>query len=796
MSRSKRRLCRLLFVAMTAAILLVPERYAPADEHAAHATTADPRLESGARMLPPPDPRAALPALQATNTPTPVPTPRPSVMPIGTDTFSEDFSDTAPPGNPPVEFTNSVKWDLIKHSRNPNTFAYLEPMVGVDAIHHGPHCEPPDDPSQPMTHDGGTADALTSNMPYEESVFLCRDHVMTAIKAGGYGLIYLTPQRLLQIPEDGSEAIIRLDVSTFRSSQRDWIDLWLTPYDDNIATPFNIAEVDLNGSPMNSITLRMGNFNGTDFDLFMTHNLDGTFRNVPLGGAWWLSLEDHFKNQLGRGCVVGTLGCSHASGTSKSVRDTFEIRISKTHIKAWMPYLVNQSGVPKPLTFIDKNFSSVTNAPATLPWRQLMVQFGHHSYNPHKDGTDRATPTITPANTWHWDNFYMAPSTAQLTVRHSLQRRYQAAGSGVPVTVTFDGPAPANTYLRASILGISPQISVDGGANWATLRRQPSEKNMSPANAGETGKKPYWHAVPEGISSVQIRATTTAAGPTDIEYISLWSTETSTEVPPTFTPTATPLVTNTPTPTRTPTNTPAPTNTPTSTPTPVPTATPLPDVSNLSDDFDDNSTDGAKWTIGNLYGLPTTGYTVAETGQELRITPADSSQTRANGYRSASNFNLTGRAAYVHVKAVASKTGGNNGVQTQMLLGPDASNWFRWVADNGQIFCTTNEANTEVVRYQATYSASAHAWWRIRELDGDFYCDTAQDADGRPDIWINRARFTRPSWGLTGIKIDLDVLNYVTVTGGSAARFDGFNTTDTGSEDPRRPRRGGLTGVE
>ena len=63
---------------------------------------------------------------------------------------------------------------------------------------HGPGCEPP-----PATHP--TSD-------YGDAVYLCKDHMMTAINAGGYGMIYLTPDRQIDFSE--GEATIRFDVST------------------------------------------------------------------------------------------------------------------------------------------------------------------------------------------------------------------------------------------------------------------------------------------------------------------------------------------------------------------------------------------------------------------------------------------------------------------------------------------------------------------------------------------------------------------------------------------------------
>src|SRR5262245_53112651 len=71
---------------------------------------------------------------------------------------------------------NDPAWDIQVHSRDSDTWQQLDPMLA----HHGGSCTAP-----PDTH-------LNSGA-YEDAVFQCNGHVMTAIGAGGYGAIYLTP---------------------------------------------------------------------------------------------------------------------------------------------------------------------------------------------------------------------------------------------------------------------------------------------------------------------------------------------------------------------------------------------------------------------------------------------------------------------------------------------------------------------------------------------------------------------------------------------------------------------------
>src|SRR4051794_31463075 len=80
------------------------------------------------------------------------------------NSFVETF-DGSPAG--PLPFS-SPDWDVAVHSRDTGTWYQLEAMD----MQHGPDCTPP-----MATHH--------SNGAYADAVFLCKDHVMTAIQAGG-----------------------------------------------------------------------------------------------------------------------------------------------------------------------------------------------------------------------------------------------------------------------------------------------------------------------------------------------------------------------------------------------------------------------------------------------------------------------------------------------------------------------------------------------------------------------------------------------------------------------------------
>lgn len=146
---------------------------------------------------------------------TPIATPLPTITQSPTSppptpssgTFIETFDGQPTSPSPWPEVSAFDNWDVTVHRRS--TALVVE---GINA-HHGPNCSSPDN-----TH---------YNTTYESSVFQCNDHVMTAINDEGYGAVYLTPNHIVDF--SNGEAVIRFDMSTLKTSTRDWISLWIAP---------------------------------------------------------------------------------------------------------------------------------------------------------------------------------------------------------------------------------------------------------------------------------------------------------------------------------------------------------------------------------------------------------------------------------------------------------------------------------------------------------------------------------------------------------------------------------------
>ena len=366
------------------------------------------------------------------------------------DTFDGDPAAPTPWSGP--------QWDVQVHSRDVGTWDVLESMQAA----HGSDCGPP-----PGTH---------TVIAYEDAVFQCRSHVMTAINASGYGAVYLTPNQLVDF--SAGESVVRFDMSTARTSPRDWVDLWLTPFEDNLALPLNDWLPDLTGPPKNGIHIQM--------DLANSAFL-GTMTNEFVG------------NGLPRSSL---LDYDDVLTPSAMRRDTFELRISDSHLRFGMP---------------DYNLWWIDTPLSALGWDNAVLQLGHHSYNPTKCDTGDNCGPIGP-NTWHWDNVEI--TSAQPFSMLKSDRRFANGSNG---TIQFDAAAPENAFLRFAGIGDDLEVSFDGGVNWVDATMQSQRADL----LATEHFKSYWMEIPAGTSDVQFRGSNWWGGEWRTKDISIWSLTTS-----------------------------------------------------------------------------------------------------------------------------------------------------------------------------------------------------------------------------------------------------------------------------
>jgi hypothetical protein len=333
---------------------------------------------------------------------------------------------------------------------------------------HGQDCSPP-----PATH---------PIVKVEDTVFLCKDHIMTAIFSG-YGSIYLTPNQLMDFSQ--GEAVLRWNMSTLRTSSRDWVDVVIQPFDQNLQINFEDAHV-----PQEAVHLEM----------------------VGGGNVFEPTIWRNYVKER----VASDMFKSYDTFLTPSAtrRDTFELRLSKTHMKFGMP---------------DYNVWWIDTDIQPLTWNLGVVQLNQRSYNAEKACATPAVPESfgenqfgvidnpygaahCPPNTWHWDNINITPAVPFAMLRADRS----VIDAAHPSAITFPGPAPANAHLHFVAGGVPIEYSLDGGATWA-----PAQIQGRPLNKPEHGEA-YWTPVPMGTQSVMLRGHDNGSIKWAIQDISIW----------------------------------------------------------------------------------------------------------------------------------------------------------------------------------------------------------------------------------------------------------------------------------
>ena len=165
----------------------------------------------------------------------------------------------------------------------------------------------------------------------------------------------------------------------------------------------------------------------------------------------------------------------------------------------------------------------------------------------------------------------------------------------------------------------------------------------------------------------------------------------------------------------------------------------------LWDDFEDNSKDTSKWagtTINPGWSALTIDGTVAETGGKVEMSIGTAS--RIHGYSSNNTHDLNEKYIAVHL----SNFDVNAVAQTRFSFGcwNGTSEYTQWNVFNNfgtlTVNAQYNNSGAQGTLWSATYSATDHAWFRIREIAGDWYWDTAPDNAGVPGTWVNRRQRT------------------------------------------------------
>lgn len=189
----------------------------------------------------------------------------------------------------------------------------------------------------------------------------------------------------------------------------------------------------------------------------------------------------------------------------------------------------------------------------------------------------------------------------------------------------------------------------------------------------------------------------------------------------------------------------------------------------LRDNFDDGNLDASRWGLGTL-NTPASVWdqqvTALEEGGRLVVTPlAGTGGDHFNGYVSAAAWSAQDARASVEVARAT-----QGAAQTHFTLALDDGNWFRFVAQAGQLLLRSKVAGAESSAAVA-YDPGPHRWWSLRHDPAADEVSFETSADGR--AWTRR-RVVPRQFPLSVLSIELGAGSSASVAEPGAAAFDNF----------------------
>lgn len=210
----------------------------------------------------------------------------------------------------------------------------------------------------------------------------------------------------------------------------------------------------------------------------------------------------------------------------------------------------------------------------------------------------------------------------------------------------------------------------------------------------------------------------------------------------------------------------------------------------IQDNFDDNTKNASIWNDPTTIPVFAAEYsplggTISESGSQLSLTGAVSTGGAVQGYSSVDTA-LDLRGSEIVLQVVTVPTAGGQGI-TLIFGASETGHVYRWKVSNGfgtvEIQALSNNFGSAGTPFSATYSATDHAWLRIRQdsaAGGTVYWDTAPDASGSPGTWVNRrsvasadGAYWDPATCQVGVMVAMDSSNASPFT----FVVDNFNTT-------------------
>ena len=197
-------------------------------------------------------------------------------------------------------------------------------------------------------------------------------------------------------------------------------------------------------------------------------------------------------------------------------------------------------------------------------------------------------------------------------------------------------------------------------------------------------------------------------------------------------------------------------------------------VHTLTDNFDDNATDAAKW---RAYGNPAPlSERVREVNGRVEIRPRSNHTDVRSGYVSLSQYDLTDSHAHIELVQPLRPA---EGAETIFSVDLDGGNALLFSIEAGSLKCLTLSSGTRTVLKQVPYDPVKHRWLRLREGLGRTYWEISRDGQ----VWGILAGTPDPA-ALKTVNVRFQGGLDESVSSPGVAIFDNFNVVDTS-----RPRQ-------
>lgn len=203
----------------------------------------------------------------------------------------------------------------------------------------------------------------------------------------------------------------------------------------------------------------------------------------------------------------------------------------------------------------------------------------------------------------------------------------------------------------------------------------------------------------------------------------------------------------------------------------------------LTDSFLGSTLNTVLWTQFTSADGTTFTYTA---GTSARVNfPTSTTATTDGDLSSVTTYDLTN--SYVRFQVLSVPTSASV-ADAELRLGTSA-NYIRWVYEGGTLFAQYDVAGSKTTAFSVTYSATTHAFWRIREGTGDGAGGTAGtvywDTSTNGTNWTNQASVADPIV-ITALTVLIAGLGTGVASSPGTFSWNGFNTSNPAGYTPVR----------